>query len=103
LQIYFTPHELLYINSIQQFENKETLDILSIINHNVKHPQQKLPYPVQYDKRRYSNLMKWIKDKLNSADVDVFFEWIMEMEKSINTDNILPKDEKKTIKTFFYP
>jgi hypothetical protein len=94
------PHELLYINSIQQFENKETLDILSIINHNVKHPQQKLPYPVQYDKRRYSNLMKWIKDKLNSADVDVFFEWIMEMEKSINTDNILPKDEKKLLKLF---
>ena len=92
------PHELNYINSIEQFEIEETKDILRLINHNVKTPQQLIPYPTKYDKRRYSNLMKWIKEKLNNADVDVFFEWIMEMEKRINMDNILPEDEKKLLK-----
>lgn len=91
------PHELFLINSIEQFENEETKEILRLINHNVQFPEQVLPFP-DYDKRRYSNLMKWIKDKLNTADVDVFFEWIMEMEKNINMDSILPEDEKKLLK-----
>jgi len=87
-----------YINSIEQFEIQDTKDILKIINHNVKNPDKILSFPDKYDKRRYSNLMKWIRDKLNNADVDLFFEWIMEMEKMINMDNILPEDEKKLLK-----
>lgn len=92
------PHEVQYLNSIEQFEIQETKAILHIINHNVKTPDKLLPFPKDYDKRRYSNLMKWIKDKLSAADVDVFFEWIMEMEKRINMDDILPEDEKKLLK-----
>jgi hypothetical protein len=42
--------------------------------------------------------MKWIKEKLVQADVDVFFEWIIKMEKDINMDNVLPEDEKKLLK-----
>lgn len=93
------PHELYFINSIEQFENPETKEILRIINHNVQYPDQVFPFP-NYDKRRYSNLMKWIKEKLEAADVDVFFEWIIKMEKNINMDNILPEDEKKLLKLF---
>lgn len=92
------PHELNYIHSIEQFENLETLAILKIIDYNVKNPDQTTPFPKIYDKRRYSNLMKWIRDKLEQADVDVFFEWIIEMEKRINMDLILAADEKKLLK-----
>ncbi len=91
------PHELAYINSFQQFENQETIQILKVMQHNVKHPESLIAFPHNIDKRRYSNLMSWINEKLTQADVDVFFEWILEMEKRINMDNILPEDEKKLL------
>lgn len=92
------PHELAYIDSIQKFENQDVLKILEFIRYNVSHPTSTKDFPLNIDKRRYSNLMKWTKEKLSSVDVDVFFEWIMEMEMKINMDNLLPEDEKNLLK-----
>lgn len=92
------PHEVAYLESVQQFQDEENLRILERIQYNVHHPFKAKSFFDDIDKRKYSNLMKWIKDKLSSADVDVFFEWVIEMDKKINMDNLFPEDEKMLIK-----
>jgi len=91
------PHELKYIESIERFENNEIRRILSRIQYNVNNPEKIKEFFDDIDKRKYSYLMKWIKNKLEQADVDVFFEWIIKMEKDVNMDNVNPEDEKKLL------
>lgn len=92
------PHELKYLDSIEQFENEEIIRIVERIRFNVYHPDKVKPFFEDIDKRKYSYLMKWIREKLDQADVDVFFEWIIKMEREINMDNVHPSDEKKLLK-----
>ncbi|OYT16770.1 MAG: hypothetical protein B7C24_06080 [Bacteroidetes bacterium 4572_77] len=91
------PHELKYLESIEKFENNEIRQILNRIRFNVNNPEKTKAFFYDIDKRKYSYLMKWIKNKLELIDVDVFFEWIMKMEKDISIDNVFPEDEKKVL------
>lgn len=91
-------HELIYLESVHVFRDEETLKIIDRIRFNVNHPDKILPFFKEIDKRKYSNLMKWIREKLSAADVDVFFEWGMEMDKKVNMDNLFPEEEKKLLK-----
>lgn len=92
------PHELKYLDTVEQFENEEIIRIIDRIRFNVYNPDKTKNFFEDIDKRKYSYLMKWIKEKLAHADVDVFFEWIIKMEKDINMDNVLPEDEKKLLR-----
>ncbi len=92
------PHELKYLISVERFENKDINQILDRIVFNVDNPDKTKEFFSKIDKRKYSYLMKWIKQKLELADVDVFFDWVIKMEKEINMDNVLPEDEKKLLK-----
>lgn len=92
------PHELKYLDSVEQFENEEIIRIIQRIRFNVYNPDKTKAFFEDIDKRKYSYLMKWIKEKLDQADVDVFFDWIVKMEREINMDNVHPTDEKKLLK-----
>jgi hypothetical protein len=92
------PHEILYLDSIQKFQDEETIKIMDKVRFNVNNPKKPLAFQLDIDKRKYSNLMKWIREKLSAADVDVFFEWAIEMDKKVNMDNLLAKDEKRLLK-----
>ncbi len=92
------PHEIKYLDTIKKFENEEIIRILDRIRYNVSNPDKTKAFFEDIDKRKYSYLMKWIKERLAQADVDVFFGWIIDMERNINMDNVLPKDEKKLLK-----
>ncbi len=92
------PHELKYLDTVEQFENEDIRRIIDRIRYNVYNPDKTKDFFEDIDKRKYSYLMKWIKDKLDMADVDIFFEWIIQMEQAINMDNVLPADEKKLLK-----
>lgn len=92
------PHEIAYLDSVQLFQDELTIKIIDRIRFNVNTPEKAKPFSPDIDKRKYSNLMKWIKEKLSAADVDVFFEWIIEMDKKVNMDNLHPNDEKKLLK-----
>jgi len=92
------PHELKYIESIENFKNRDVLKILDRIRFNLHNPDKTKEYFSEIDKRKYSYLMKWIKKSLELADIDVFFGWIIKMEKDINMDNVLPEDEIKLLK-----
>jgi hypothetical protein len=91
------PHELKYLDTVEKFENEEIRRIIDRIRFNVYNPNKTKEFFGDIDKRKYSYLMKWIKEKLAIADVDVFFEWIIKLEKEINMDNVHPEDEKKLL------
>lgn len=91
------PHELKYLDTVENFENEEIRRIIGRIRFNVYNPDKTKDFFGDIDKRKYSYLMKWIKEKLALADVDVFFEWIIKMEKEINMDNVHLEDEKKLL------
>ncbi|MDD2527358.1 MAG: hypothetical protein RBS33_04615 [Lentimicrobium sp.] len=92
------PHEVTYLLSINQFKDAENLAILKLIHHNTHHPEQKFPYKLSIDKRKYSNLKKWILERLEAIDVDVFYAWLLGIDHKIMTDAILPREEDALIK-----
>ena len=88
------PHEIDYLLSIQHFETKENIKILNLINYNSKNPLNTLPYDNSLDKRKYSYVKNWIEKKLNSIDVDFYYDWLISIEKQVMTDAIMPDEEK---------
>lgn len=92
------PHEVIYLKSVQQFKEAGNLEILELIYHNTHHPDQTFPYKTSIDKRKYSNLKSWINEKLQSIDVDVFYEWLLEIDIKIMTDSISPREEDALIR-----
>ncbi|MCB9280060.1 MAG: hypothetical protein H6562_14310 [Lewinellaceae bacterium] len=100
------PHETEYLLSVQRFDDDERLAILRLIDYNCRNIYQFTPYGEEIDKRKYSHLKNWITEQLRSIDVDVHFEWIMETERRIMTDVILPEEEKgllKSIRNYRHP
>ncbi len=93
------PHETAYLLGTQQFVDEQKLSILHLVDFNCRNIDQFTPYDETIDKRKYSNLKNWITIRLQAIDVDAFFEWIIEMERKIQTDSIQLKDEKQLLKT----
>jgi hypothetical protein len=87
------PHELDYLLSIQQFSKEWNLKILKQIYHNCTSKQPPRPFDTGIDKRAYSYVKTWITQSLEKIDVDVFFEWLILVEKKVLTDVISPSDE----------
>lgn len=88
------PHETDYLHSVQQFSKEENLKILNLINYNSKNPLNRLPYDSTIDKRTYSYIKSWITDTLNKVDVDLFYDWLLSVERSVMSDSITPEEEK---------
>lgn len=92
------PHEVSYLHSVNQFKDAENMAILDLILHNTHHPEQTFPYKVSVDKRKYSNLKKWITEKLTAIDVDAYYDWLLEIDRKIMTDTISPREEDALIR-----
>lgn len=92
------PHETAYLLAVQQFEDKIKLGILELIDRNCRQIRHFTPYDPNIDKRKYSNLKKWINEKLEQIDVDMQFERMSRLEQKIMTDAIAPKEEKALIR-----
>ncbi len=91
------PHEIEYLISIQQFSKDVNLRILHLIHFNSKNPFNTLPFDGEIDKRTYSYLKKWITESLNKIDVDIFFEWLTQIDKQVMTDAIIPDQERQIL------
>lgn len=91
------PHETAYLLSIQQFDDKIKLAVLEQADHNCRLPDQNLPYDEAVDKRKYSNLKQWISERLHAADVDTAYEWLLDVERQIETDSIAPEGEERLL------
>jgi len=91
------PFEAEYLLGIHQFQDAENIRLLKTTAHNSHHPGQSKPYSLKTDKRKYSYLKKWITEKLDSINVDIFLEWLSETDRKIMTDALDPEDERKII------
>lgn len=92
------PHEIHYLLQDNKLKGKDSLRILQLIHYNSQHPGNRLPFDPSIDKRKYSNVKKWIQAKLDRQDVDRFYAWINEQERKIMTDAIAAKEEKQLLK-----
>ncbi len=92
------PHETQYLLSIQQFQDSARLDILEKIHENSLQQDIINLYDTELDKRKYSNLKKWIVQRLEDIDVDARYSWMIELEKKIMTDSLGPEEEKQLLK-----
>lgn len=100
------PHEASYLLSIENFEDPEKKSIMELIAYNSNNFNRAEPYDTTIDKRKYTNLKKWIDSKLDEINVDKHFEWINEMDRKVMTDAITPEEEVvllKTIKNYQHP
>lgn len=87
------PHELLYLCGNQQLKDAGNVEILHTIRYNTEHIDHPKPFDTRLDKRKYSYMKMWITEKLHAIDADVFFEWMIELDKKIMTDAISPAEE----------
>ena len=92
------PHEVSYLQAVNQFKDAENIGILELVLHNTHNPEQTFPYKLSIDKRKYSNLKIWITEKLKSIDVDAYYSWLLEIDRKIMTDNISPREEDALIR-----
>lgn len=92
------PHETQYLLSMQHLEDPIRLQILERLDYNCRQINQFTPFDAEIDKRKYSHLKNWISERLSEVDVDEHLEWIIEMERKVFTDSILPAEEKRLLK-----
>lgn len=90
------PHELDYLVNIQQFRKPVNIDILKRMQFNST-AQQKRVYDATIDKRSYSYVKNWVEENLVRIDVDVYFNWLIETERSVLTDSISPAEEAEIL------
>ena len=89
------PHEVDYLLTVQQFSKSDNLKILNLVHYNSRNPLNRLPFDTSIDKRTYSYVKNWIVDTLSKADVDLFYEWLLSIERTVMTDSITPSEEKE--------
>lgn len=91
------PHEVRYLLAIQQFQDLENLRLLEQILEQCQPGSHYRPFDTEIDKRKYSNLKKWILTRLEAVDVDQQFDWLHQLEQKINLDDIAPDEEQQLL------
>ncbi len=91
------PHEVDYLLSVQNFSKKSNLCILQQIHTNSTLQHITKAFDANIDKRTYSYVKTWMQDTLSKIDVDVFFEWLIWVEKKVLTDIVSPSDEAEIL------
>lgn len=82
------PHEVYYLSGIENFQTSENKGIFDIIQYNLNHRAEPKPFDESIDKRKYSNLKKWMQEKLAEADVDQQLLFIQELEAKVLLDQV---------------
>ncbi|GAA4843229.1 hypothetical protein [Algivirga pacifica] len=90
------PHEVEYLNQLQQFQDKDRQAIFERILYNHRSVEQ-LSYDQEVDKRKYSAMISWIHTNLEKIDVDFFFEWLLKIEQGVNMDVVSQEDSVKLL------
>jgi len=93
------PHEGHYIARVQAFQDEENQQIIHQLVAYATDPDVCISFDEQIDKRKYSRIKNWVKQKLDAIDVDLQYEWITKMEQQIMMDGITPQEENKLLRT----
>lgn len=90
------PHEIEYLHSVAKFSdaiNRELFERVVTFSRTAR-----LNLDESIDKRKYSYLKKWMIRQLESVDVDRNFEILLDLDKKVMTDHVLPAHEKEILK-----
>ncbi len=91
------PHETTYLLNKQQFADPENLTILKQTHELVAGVINQPIFSTHIDKRKYSRLIKWISENLESADVDMEFDVLVMLEQKLMKDAINTHDEQQLL------
>lgn len=89
------PAEITYLGSVAQFQDETNRMIFSHIL-KFKDTGRFKPDP-EIDKRKYTYLKNWINRKLAAIDVDMMLDELLQLEKKVMTDQVMPADEKRIL------
>jgi hypothetical protein len=90
------PHEYHYLRQVARFEDAENQSLLAQIGEVVLQERQ-VQFNEAIDKRKYSAMMRWAKERLAKMDVDQHFETLNELHRRLMTDAVRPEDEKQLL------
>lgn len=100
------PHEVQHLLKINRLADPQKVSILQRIASNTTHPLQPVKFDETIDKRKYSYLKNWIVTRLKAIDADYFYEWLINLDRTIMTDSITLDQELNlisAIKKYRYP
>ena len=60
------PHEVAWLQQVQQFQDADNREILETLACNCHNPRRPVAFRPGTDKRKYSNLMQWVRQRLAS-------------------------------------
>lgn len=89
------PHEVYFLAGIENFQTPENKCIFEVIYYNLDHRSKPKSFDESIDKRKYSNLKKWMEEKLQEADVDQQLLTIQKLEAKVLLDQVDGATEKE--------
>lgn len=89
------PHELYFLEKSQNFQIEENQRIMETMLYNLQHRQKPKDFPLDIDKRKYSNLKKWMQERLDQANVDLQLKRINSLELKVMLDEVDADTEKE--------
>lgn len=103
------PHEVHFLASVANFQSIENKEIFDLIIYNIEHRDKPKAFDESIDRRKYSNLKKWMEERLQEADVDQQLLAIQHLEAKVLLDQVDKRTEKeihkwlqKGLPTHFY-
>ena len=91
------PHEAAFLLKENRIRDDEKEQILNRVCRNAEEFYSSATYDEEIDKRKYAYIKKWIKAKLEKADVDAHLDYLTYIEKQILTDTITSNEEKQLL------
>ena len=92
------PHETTFLLNKQQFEDPDNLTILKQTHELVAGVNETAGFSTHIDKRKYSRMMRWISDNLSQSDVDIEFDYLINLEQKLMKDAINFENEQELLK-----
>lgn len=89
------PHEVYFLGNIENFQTSENKDVFDVILYNLDHRGKPKSFDESIDRRKYSNLKKWMEEKLQEADVDQQLLVIQNLEAKVLLDQVDGGTEKE--------
>jgi len=93
------PFETEYLYDKLNSTDREKSEILKLVRDNSLKIDDNYPYDTSIDKRKYSNLMKWMQSQLGRIDIDKQLDWITKVQKAILLDAIDSAQESAIMKS----
>ncbi len=87
------PHEVHFLASVANFQSEENKAIFDTILYNIAHREKPKSFDASIDRRKYSNLKKWMEERLQESDVDQQLLVIQQLEAKVLLDQVDKRTE----------